>query len=436
MSGFDNETMYANNYDFRGVQPVLPQATVAGVLPIGTGATPAILAGSITSPNSSVTIGYSSPNITIVAGATVATTYTTDSGVASPSANNLNVLGSGSITTTGAGNTVTTTLQGLTNHAVLIGAGTSTITKVGPVASTGNVLMSNGLASDPGFSTATYPAIATGTGTILRADGTNWVATTATYPATTTSQQILYSTANNVIGELTTANSRLPATNSAGTLAMRAFSVVIQTFTSGGTYTPTSGMLYCQIEVVGSGAGGGGSSATAAGTLSYGAGGGSGEYARGVFSAATIGVNQTVTVPAGGAGGTAGNNAGTAGGTTSVGALISAGGGQGGGGGAAAVTGASTGGTAGTGGSGGSFRFAGTVGQSAFWSVGVVTIAAKGATGMFSGGTVSGATTASGATGTGFGGGGGGGRSFVSSAAQAGGPGSSGLVVITEYVIA
>ena len=35
MSGFDNETVYANNWDFRGVQPVLPQVTVAGQLPVG-----------------------------------------------------------------------------------------------------------------------------------------------------------------------------------------------------------------------------------------------------------------------------------------------------------------------------------------------------------------------------------------------------------------
>lgn len=52
------------------------------------------------------------------------------------------------------------------------------------------------------FTTATYPGTATATGTILRADGTNWVATTATYPATTSINHILYSSANNVIGEI------------------------------------------------------------------------------------------------------------------------------------------------------------------------------------------------------------------------------------------
>lgn len=48
---------------------------------------------------------------------------------------------------------------------------------------TGRILQSNAAAA-PSFSTATYPSVATGTGTILRADGTNWVPSTATYPNT------------------------------------------------------------------------------------------------------------------------------------------------------------------------------------------------------------------------------------------------------------
>lgn len=67
------------------------------------------------------------------------------------------------------------------------------------------------------FTTATYPSTATATGTILRADGTNWVATTATYPATTTINQILYSSANNVIGEISTAINGVLITSGTGT---------------------------------------------------------------------------------------------------------------------------------------------------------------------------------------------------------------------------
>lgn len=157
-----------------------------------------------------------SGNPTISAGASIATTYTADSGSATPVGNNLNVFGSGSITTSGSGATLTTALTGLTNHAVLVGAGTSTITKVGPSATAGQIFQSGGASADPVFSTATYPSTATGTGTILRADGTNWVATTATYPATTTINQILYSSSNNVVSGLTAANSAVLVSTSAG----------------------------------------------------------------------------------------------------------------------------------------------------------------------------------------------------------------------------
>ena len=66
-------------------------------------------------------------------------------------------------------------------------------------ATAGQVLRS-GASAAPTWSTATYPSTATATGTILRADGTNWVATTATYPTTVTDDQVLYGTATNVVG--------------------------------------------------------------------------------------------------------------------------------------------------------------------------------------------------------------------------------------------
>lgn len=55
----------------------------------------------------------------------------------------------------------------------------------------------------PTWSTPTFPNSATGTGTILRANGTNWVATTATYPNTTAQGDLIYSSAANTIGALT-----------------------------------------------------------------------------------------------------------------------------------------------------------------------------------------------------------------------------------------
>lgn len=108
-----------------------------------------------------------------------------------PSSGNFNILGTGSITVAGSANTETVQLTGLTNHAVLIGAGTATITKVGPVASTGAFLASNGVGSDPGFSTATYPL-------------------------TTTINQILYSSAANTVSGLSTANQGVLTTGTTG----------------------------------------------------------------------------------------------------------------------------------------------------------------------------------------------------------------------------
>jgi hypothetical protein len=149
----------------------------------------------------------------------VATSYTADSGVAVPAANNLNEFGSGSITTTGAGSTITTQLTGLTNHAVLIGAGTTTITKIGPVASIGAVLQSNGLASDPGFSTATYPA-------------------------TTTVNQILYSSAANTVTGLATANNAILSTNGSGVPALTPISALTSgVLNLGVTYNAGTGLF-------------------------------------------------------------------------------------------------------------------------------------------------------------------------------------------------
>jgi len=106
MSGFDNEVLYADNYDFRGQVPVVAQVTAEGQLPIGTGASPAIEVGVLTSPDSSITIGYSNPDITLQAGDAVATTYQAQTGSATPSGNILNVYGIQETSTRASGNTV------------------------------------------------------------------------------------------------------------------------------------------------------------------------------------------------------------------------------------------------------------------------------------------------------------------------------------------
>lgn len=153
----------------------------AGILNvIGTGAVSTSGAGN------TVTIAFSISGIP-----TVATTYNADIGSATPSANAITFAGSGSIATSATGSTVTTALTGLTNHAVLVGAGTSTITKVGPTATAGQVFQSQGASADPAFSTAVYPS-------------------------TTTANQILYSSSTNTITGLATANNGVLTTNASG----------------------------------------------------------------------------------------------------------------------------------------------------------------------------------------------------------------------------
>ena len=182
-----------------------------------------VLAGAVSSQNFTITAGSGlsgggtltlGGSITLSAGASIATTYTGNSGSATAAANNLNVLGTGSITISGSGSTLTTSLTGLTNHALQVGAGTATLTQLS-VGSTGQVLQANS-AADPTWSTATYPSTATGTGTILRADGTNWVATTSTYPNTNAINTLLYASSANVMSALATSNNGVLITSSGG----------------------------------------------------------------------------------------------------------------------------------------------------------------------------------------------------------------------------
>jgi|SRR5215469_15013579 len=71
MAGFANdanlkEIVYCDNVDFSGGTHPTGQITSNGQLLIGSASSPNIRAGSITSPDGSITFGYSSPNITAV----------------------------------------------------------------------------------------------------------------------------------------------------------------------------------------------------------------------------------------------------------------------------------------------------------------------------------------------------------------------------------
>lgn len=156
--------------------------------------------------------------LTISSSSSVATLYTENSGTATPAANNLNVLGTGSITTAGAGSTITVELTGLTNHAVLVGAGSTTITNVGPTAVAGQVLQSQGSTTDPAFSTATYPS-------------------------TTTINQILYSSAANVVSGLATANNGVLTTGTTGIPVITALPANGQLIIGSGSGAPLAATL-------------------------------------------------------------------------------------------------------------------------------------------------------------------------------------------------
>jgi len=196
-AGISGNTVYADNVDFTGTGRT-NTVTTNGQLLIGATNPNAggnhINVGLITSPLGTVTVGYSDPNITLdIAGGGAAVEHLTADigGKLDPVANNFNIYGNGSIGTSGSGDTITISLNGLTNHSVLVGAATSTITKVGPTATAGQVLQSAGAAADPAFSTATYPS-------------------------TTTANQILYSSSNNVVTGLATANQGVLTTGLTG----------------------------------------------------------------------------------------------------------------------------------------------------------------------------------------------------------------------------
>lgn len=236
-----------------------------------------------------------------------------------------------------------------------------------------------------------------------------------------TEGQILTDNSNGILPNFQTSSSFIEINN--------------QVFTTSDTYTPTTGMTYCFIQCLGGGAAGGGSGATTSGQHSIGTGGGGGEYAAGIFTAATIGASQTVTIGAGGTGVSA--SAGGNGGNTSLGSIISAYGGSGGT--TVAPTGANTfqqGGAGGTGGSGGDYR---TPGQNGSFGIcgytATINVNSPGGNSQIGAGGF-GNNAANGGNAGGYGAGGGGTSNPQSaSSALTGGNGTSGIIIVTEYIM-
>jgi hypothetical protein len=217
--------------------------------------------------------------------------------------------------------------------------------------------------------------------------------------------------------------------------------VGVQKFTVAGlwTYTPDPAMECCTIECIGGGGAGGGASSLSA-TVLGGGGGGSGGYSRVLKTAADIGFSQPVMVGAAGIG--AANASGTDGGDTWVGAtfdtaLCAARGGKGGG-----VAHPTTdviftgdGGAPGI----GDIAAAGTPGGPGQYGGGAlyITSSADGGSSALGGGglgsVIAGSSTPQdGNPGRNYGSGGGGGNTYHTGTA-AGGNGSPGIIIITEF---
>ena len=344
----------------------------------------------------------------------VATTYTADSGTAVPSAGNLNVFGSAGVTTSASGHTVTVA-AGTT-------IATSYVTNSGTATPSGNVLNLDG----------TQGVTTTGSGNTVTVVGTPTVAAGSSSKAN--------------LGTASFSNADF-SVDSNGYVTIiggaAATSVHRQVFTTTGTYTPTSGMLYCDVQCVGGGGGGGGSTGGSA-FVSAGAGGGAGGFAQGIFSAATIGASKAVTIGAAGAAGAISGGTGGTGGTSSLGVLISATGGVGGLG-CGAVTSPSnilgiTGGAGGTG-TGGDYQLTGQQGTDGYGFInagtGIVLPGVGGASVYGGAGTPILNTHGAGYAAVSYGSGGagsGGGNAIAAGSGYAGGAGFQGIIIITEYV--
>lgn len=220
-------------------------------------------------------------------------------------------------------------------------------------------------------------------------------------------------------------------------LPLKIKTIVKQTFGAAGTYTPTTGMVFCIIECVGNGGGGGGVAGAANWTI-VGGGGGGGSYARKLCTAADIGASQAVTFGATGTGGTAGANNGVAGGDVAVGTLCIGKGGAGGNGASTALAGlGGAGGVAGTGDllvPGGRGQFGPQVNNSVTFLPG----SSGGGSHFGEGGVAAvlpGTSSTPGAAASLYGGGGGGACAQNSASNVAGGAGALGVVFITEYCV-
>lgn len=196
----------------------------------------------------------------------------------------------------------------------------------------------------------------------------------------------------------------------------------VQSFTTSGTYTATAGAKNILVKCVGGGGAGGAYIST--NNFTSGGGGGAGAYSESWLSVSSAN-GQTVTIGSGGSGGAGNGGSGTG---TSLGSLVTAGGGSG----ALANNGAN----AGAGGAGGSAGTANIIASGgAAGSGGIYDSASFGLPGMggdsLLGGGAKAAVNTAGSNAPGYGGGGSGAGGSTSS--RDGGDGHDGILIIYEY---
>lgn len=108
---------------------------------------------------------------------------------------------------------------------------------------TANQILMSGASSNPSWSSATYPSTALGSGALLRANGTNWLASTATFADTYAASSLLYSNGANTVTGLATTNSASLVTNSSGVPAWSSTMTDGQVIIGSTGSTPTAAVL-------------------------------------------------------------------------------------------------------------------------------------------------------------------------------------------------
>ena len=224
--------------------PVATALATDGQLIIGS--TAGAPAAATLTAGSGITITNASNSITIAvtAGTTVVETLTGNTGGAiSPTAGNINTLGTGSITIAGSGSTLTTRLTGLTQYNVLLGQGSTTIGLAAPTATSGIPLISQGNAAYPAFGTAVVAGGGTGA-TSFNINGavySNTTTTGALQAATLTSGQLLIGGTTTPAAATLTAGAGITITNGNN-------SITIASSTGGFTWSDTSGTVNAAVQ--------------------------------------------------------------------------------------------------------------------------------------------------------------------------------------------